>query len=85
MKEYHVIKKYVDIDEEEGFYIENIKDPNKKDITSKIDTEVRFEDDDELIEYLAQVFNEDPDEIDINEIETTVEYTGSTDLDPENT
>lgn len=83
MKEYHVIKKYVDVDEDEGFYVEKIKGPNKKDITSKIDKDLKFDDDDDLVEYLAEIFNQDPDDMEIIEDETLVEYSSNRDIDPE--
>lgn len=84
MKEYHVTKKYIDADEDEGFYVQKIKGPDNKDITKVIDKELLFEDDDALVEYLAEVFDQDPDDIEVIEDELTVEFTGSPDkLDPD--
>lgn len=85
MKEYYVTKRYVDTDEDEGFYVEKIRTGNK-DITRKIDAENLFEDDDDLVEYLSEVFDQDPDEIQIIEEELKVEYSGNPDknkLDPD--
>lgn len=84
MKEYFVTKKYVDADEDEGFFVEKIKGPDRKDITKKFDTESLFEDDDDLVEYIAEVFNEDMDDIEIVEEELKVEFSGNPDkLDPD--
>lgn len=83
MKEYYVTKRYVDADEDEGFFVEKIKTGNK-DITKKIDTENLFEDDDDLIEYLSEVFDQDPDDIEVIEEELKVEFSGKPDkLDPD--
>lgn len=84
MKEYLVTKRYVDADEEEGFFVEKIAGPDKKDITKKIDTDTLFEDDDALVEYLAEVFDEDIDDIEVVEQELKVEFSGNPDkLDPD--
>lgn len=62
-----------DMDESTGiedyfnFSIEKLKDADGEDLTSKIDTELIFEDDDDLIDYLSEVFDYDPDEVDIKE------------------
>ncbi|HEX3006679.1 MAG TPA: hypothetical protein VHO90_03585 [Bacteroidales bacterium] len=83
MKEYHVVKKYADADEDEGFYVEKITAGNK-DITKKIDKETLFEDDDDLVEYLAEAFDQDPDDIEVIEDELKVEFQGNSDkLDPD--
>jgi peptide subunit release factor 1 (eRF1) len=83
MKEYHVVKKYADADEDEGFYVEKVTAGNK-DITKKIDKETLFEDDDDLVEYLAEVFDQDPDDIEVIEDELKVEFQGNSDkLDPD--
>jgi hypothetical protein len=50
-----------------NFSIERLKDQDGKDLTSKIDTDLIFEDDDDLIDYLSEVFDYDPDEVDIKE------------------
>lgn len=52
-----------------NFSIERLKDEDGKDLTSKIDTDLIFEDDDDLIDYLSEVFDYDPDEVDIKEVE----------------
>ncbi|NJK87732.1 MAG: hypothetical protein HC906_18895 [Bacteroidales bacterium] len=51
-----------------NFSIERLRDADGKDLTSKIDTDLIFEDDDDLIDYLSEVFDYDPDEVDIKEI-----------------
>jgi hypothetical protein len=61
-------------DDFESFCVVRLRDRDNKDLTSKIDTNFEFEDDEELTEYLAQVFNEDPDEIEIIEDESTIEF-----------
>jgi hypothetical protein len=84
MKEYHVTKQYVDADEDQGFHVVKIKSPENKDITSKIDRETLFDDDDDLVDYLAEVFDQDPDDIEVIEDELTVEYSGNEEkLDPD--
>lgn len=84
MKEYYVTKRYVDVDEDEGFFVEKILNEQKKDITSKIDTSVQFEDDDDLVDFLAEVFNQDIDDIQVIEEETKVEFSGNPgNLDPD--
>jgi hypothetical protein len=83
MKEYYVTKRYVDADEDEGFRVEKIKTGNK-DITKKIDTDNLFEDDEDLVEYLSEVFDLDPDEIEVIEEELKVEFSGNPNkLDPD--
>lgn len=83
MKQYFVTKRYADADEDEGFYVDKIRVGNK-DITKKIDAENLFEDDDDLAEYLSEVFDEDFDEIEIVEEELRVEFSGKPDkLDPD--
>ena len=82
MKEYFVTKKYLDADEDEGFYVEKIRTGNK-DVTRKIDIDNIFEDDDDLVDYIAEVFDQDPDEIEIIEEELKVEFSGDSDkIDP---
>jgi hypothetical protein len=76
MKEYYVTKRHVDVDEDEGFFVEKILNDQRKDITSKIDASVQFEDDDDLVDFIAEVFNEDIDDILVIEEETRVEFSG---------
>ncbi len=83
MKEYYVTKNYVDANEDEGFFVEKIRTDNK-DITRKIDIDSIFEDDDDLVEYLAEVFDQDPDDIEVIEEEHKIEFSGDTNkLDPD--
>lgn len=85
MKEYYVTKRYADTDESEGFFIEKIR-TGSKDITNKIDAENLFEDDDDLAEYLSEVFDQDFDDIQIIEEEIKVEFSGNKGkLDPDDT
>lgn len=84
MREYFVTKKYVDVDEDEGFFVEKLLDEKRKDITSKIDTSVQFEDDDDLVDFLAEMFDQDIDDIEVVEESSTVEFSGDPDkLDPD--
>jgi hypothetical protein len=61
-------------DEFERFYVVKLRDKNNKDLTHLVDTNMEFDDDDELAEYLGKILNEDPDEIEIVEDESTIEY-----------
>lgn len=87
MIEYRVTKRYIDVDEDEGFYVEKLVGPDNKDITKMMDTDINFEDDDELVEFLSEVFDQDPEEIDLIEEDLIVEYSGADQnekLDPDN-
>jgi hypothetical protein len=85
MKQYHVTKRYADANEDEGFFVDKIRLGNK-DITKKIDAENLFEDNDDLAEYLSEVFDEDFDDIEIVEEEFKVEFSGKPNkLDPDGT
>ena len=84
MIEYRVTKKYLDDDEEEGFFVEKLRGPDNKDVTKRIDTDTLFEDDDDLVDYLAEVFNEDADDIQVIEEAPKMEFSGNPDkLDPD--
>lgn len=61
-------------DEFKGFYVVKLRDKNNKDLTHLLDSKMEFEDDDELAAYLGRVLNEDPDDIQIIEDESTIEY-----------
>ena len=87
MKEFIVTKKYSatqdidpdeidDVNELDRFNVKRVKS-NSKDLTSQIDTDLEFEDDYELAVYLAKVFKEDPDNIEIVEDESTIQYSGA--------
>lgn len=87
MKEFIITKRYSypldqdndamdDSNELDRFYVKKIKS-NSQDLTSQIDTNMEFEDDLDLIEYLSKVFKEDPDEIDIVEDENSLSFSGA--------
>ena len=75
MKKYFVTKRH-DINEEHVFYLEKILDENIRDITSDLDTSIRFIDEDQLSEFLSKVYETNQNDIEIIE-EGVVEYTSS--------